>query len=106
MVVLVIFGLTFIVLATYTIVRISIACVFWSFNTSTDSKHIFKLCFPYYIIALTVICMAFIIAFNKEPIVIYYFSTVYFLALFLWKRKLNPSKKKTFAVEPNQSQLP
>lgn len=106
MVVLVIFGLTFIVLATYTIVRISIACVFWSFNTSTHAKHIFKLCFPYYIITLTVICMAFIIAFNKEPIVIYYFSTVYFLALFLWKRKLKPTKKKTFAAEPNQSQLP
>jgi len=106
MVVLVIFCLTFIVLATYTIVRISIACVFWSFNTSTDSKHIFKLCFPYYIIALTVICMAFIITFNKSIFAIYYFSTVYFLALFLWKRKLKPTKKKTFAVEPNQSQLP
>jgi hypothetical protein len=106
MVVLVIFGLTFIVLATYTIVRISIACVFWSFNTSTDAKHIFKLCFPYYIIALTMICIAFIITFNKSIFAIYYFSTVYFLALFLWKRKLNPSKKKTFAVEPNQSQLP
>ncbi|GAB4166559.1 MAG: hypothetical protein Tsb0033_28580 [Winogradskyella sp.] len=106
MVVLVIFGLTFIVLATYTIVRLSIACVFWSFNTSTDAKHIFKLCFPYYIIALTIICMAFIVAFNKEPIVIYYFSTVYFLALFLWKRKIKPSKKNTFAAEPNQSRLP
>lgn len=106
MVVLVIFGLTFIVLATYTIVRISIACVFWSFNTSTDSKHIFKLCFPYYIIVLTMICIAFIITFIKSIFAIYYFSTVYFLALFLWKRKLNPSKKKTFAVEPNQSQLP
>lgn len=106
MIILMILGISFILLATYTIIRISIACVFWSFNTSTETKYIFKLCFPYYIIALTMICMAFIITFNNSLIVIYYFSTVYFLALFLWRRKIKPSKNKKLAVEPNQTHLP
>ncbi|APY07723.1 hypothetical protein BWZ20_05175 [Winogradskyella sp. J14-2] len=105
MIVLLIFGISFILLATYTIIRISIACVFWSFSTSTDAMQIFKRCFPYYIITLTSICLAFIVAFNKEPIVIYYVSSVYFLALFLWRRKIK-TYKKTFAVEPNQTHLP
>lgn len=105
MVALIIFGISFILLATYTIIRISIACVFWSFNTSTDAMQIFKLCFPYYIITLTSICIVFIVTFNNSILVIYYFSSVYFLALFLWRRKIKPSKK-TFAVEPNQTRLP
>jgi len=93
MIMLMILGISFILLATYTIVRISIACVFWSFNTFTDAKYIFKLCFPYYIIALTMICMAFIITFNNALIAIYYFTSVYFLALILWSRKIKLSKK-------------
>ncbi|WP_138433138.1 hypothetical protein [Winogradskyella algicola] len=105
MVALIIFGISFILLATYTIIRISIACVFWSFNTSTNAKYIFKRCFPYYIIVLTSICIGFIITFNNSILVIYYFSSVYFLALFLWRRKIKPSKK-SFAVEPNQTHLP
>lgn len=108
MIVLVCFGLAFIVLVTYAIIRISISCIFWSFNQPADKRHVFKTCFPYYIITLVLIGLALIIEFDKEPVVIYYAFSVYLLALFIWRSELKSSKKnnKNFAVEPNQPQLP
>ncbi|MCT4630505.1 hypothetical protein [Winogradskyella sp.] len=107
---LIIIALLFVGLATYAITKISISCVFWSFNTDTDKRYIFKRCFPYYIISLTILCIAFIIEFDKNLIAIYYFSAVYFLALFIWRNKIKPHKKKinnkNFAAEPNQTHLP
>lgn len=109
MVILFIFGLTFIGLTTYAIVKVSISCMFWSFNDSVDKRHVFKTCFPYYIIILTLICIGFIIHFNADNLAIYYFASVYVTALVIWKNQLRTNTKtltKIKTVNPNNSQLP
>ncbi|MBC3844842.1 hypothetical protein H8K90_00485 [Winogradskyella echinorum] len=108
MIALILFGIFFTGLMTFVIVRISISCMFWSSKNPNDKQHIFKVYFPYYIIILSIICIAFIIKFNKSLLAIYYFSAVYIIALSIWRNEMKSriKKKKNFAVEPNQSHLP
>lgn len=103
-----IFGFLFIGLMTFTIVRLSISCVFWSYRRPVDKQKVFRKCFPYYIIILSAISIAFIIEFDKHPVSIYYFASVYIMALSIWKSEIKSSlkKNKNFAVEPNPTQLP
>ncbi|EDP71763.1 hypothetical protein FBALC1_04727 [Flavobacteriales bacterium ALC-1] len=108
MIALIVFALFFIGLMTFVIIRISISCLFWASKNPKDKQSVFKACFPYYIIILFAICLAFIIKFDKNEIVVYYFSIVYFLTLFIWRSELksSPKKNKSFAVEPNHPKLP
>ncbi|MBO6879133.1 MAG: hypothetical protein JJ870_01010 [Winogradskyella sp.] len=108
MIALVIFGFLFTGLMTFTIVRLSISFVFWSYRRPVDKQHVFKVCFPYYIIILSAICIAFILNFDNHPVAIYYFSLVYLTALLIWKSEIKSSlkKNKNFADETNPTQLP
>ncbi|MFC0605992.1 hypothetical protein [Winogradskyella pulchriflava] len=85
----------------------SISCIFWSYQRPVDKQHVFKVWFPYYIIILTALCLAFIVKFDSL-LAIYYFSSVYLIALLIWRSELKPSIKKheNFAVEPNHPKLP
>lgn len=108
MVILFILGLAFIGITTFAIIKVSISCVFWSFNNSVDKRHIFKTCFPYYIISLTLICIGFIIHFNADSLAIYYFASVYVTALVIWKNQLKTKTKtltKIGTVKPNKTEL-
>ncbi len=98
-----IFVFTFIGLMTFIVVRMSISCILWSYPRPVDIQHAFRVYFPYYIIILFAICIAFILKFDKHPIAIYYFSSVYLMALLVWRSEIK--KHNNFAVEPNQTQL-
>jgi hypothetical protein len=107
---LIIFGFIFIGSMTFIVIRISISCLFWVSKNPKDKQHVFKVCFPYYIIVLSALCITFILEFDKHEIAIYYFSAVYLIALLIWRSELKSSLKKkhynNFADEPNHSNLP
>ena len=110
MIIIFLIAILIVLLITYAIVRLSISCVIWSFNMSTDIRDIYKICFPYYIIGLTGIGIAFIITSNALAVSIYYFAVIYLMALLTWRKELKKGIEKQsilkIAVESNQSQLP
>ncbi|MBC2844811.1 hypothetical protein [Winogradskyella flava] len=108
MLALILFGFLFVGLMTFVIIRLSISCIFWTYSRPIDKQHVFKLCFPYYIIVLTIMCIGLIMNSDYHPLAMCYFSCVYFMAILTWKYELKSSLKKNqnFAVEPNLSQLP
>ncbi|WP_045472762.1 hypothetical protein [Winogradskyella sp. PG-2] len=110
MIALILFGFFFIGLITFIIIKLSISCLFWASKNPKDKPYVFKVYFPYYIIILFTLCIAFIIEFDKSLLAIYYFAAVYLVALFIWRSEIKSSRRKmhnnNFAVEPNHPNLP
>lgn len=95
-------------LITFTVIRLSISFTIWVSQYPNDIEYVFKLYFPYYIICLFCLCITVIIKFDAIPFVNYYFATVFFTALLIWRSMLISYRKKStsFAVEPNLTHLP
>ena len=107
MIIVTLFIFAIAIVVTFGVVRLSISLIFWSVNPSKDKQEVFRVYFPYYIIMLVGFAAYMIYISNSITIAIY-FGTVYITALLIWRHELksNRKKKKTFAVEPNPSQLP
>ncbi|MUU79670.1 hypothetical protein [Winogradskyella endarachnes] len=93
-------GITFIVL------RLSIALMFWFSDKPNDKKHVFRNQFPYYMMVLSILIITIIIALDFAYFAMYYFTSVYFIALFIWNFKLKHCKRKYHSVEPSHPNLP
>ncbi|WP_179020476.1 hypothetical protein [Winogradskyella forsetii] len=95
---------------SFVILRLSVSCMFWSAKTSEDRIKVFKLYFPYYIICLFTLCILAIIGLDRSIFAIYYFSSVFFISLFIWSRKIKYSsrfkKNLNKTLEPQQPELP
>ncbi len=105
MIVLLIFGLAFVGSILFAMLRVSVSCMFWFSKKPKNKAYVFKIYFPCYIILLFGLCIAAIIKFNHNPFAIYFFGSIFFLALFIWRHEMthiikNPYKTK-IAVEPN-----
>ncbi len=94
-----------IIVITYAMVRISISCIFWSVNNPKDKQAVFRLYFPYYIILLTMVCSGLIWSMDFDTLAWEYFSSVYILALLIWRYELK-SYQKQINSTPKKTNLP
>ena len=106
MVAFIIFISAIVGLLTLVVVKLSISLIFWLANKSKDKQQVFKIYFPYYIITLVGLIVIIIIQSNFDIIVTIYFSTVYLMALLIWRSEIKNNHNKSFAAEPNHSNLP
>tara|TARA_R110002049_G_scaffold45917_6_gene133542 strand:+ start:877 stop:1209 length:333 start_codon:yes stop_codon:yes gene_type:complete len=110
MVVLIVFAFSVLGFLTYAVIRLSVSCMFWSAKNIENKMQVFKIYFPYYIICLFALCITAIIGLQNNTFVIYYFSSVFFISLFVWHCKIkNPStlKKTTDTIiKPQYPNLP
>ncbi|MDB9721378.1 hypothetical protein OAA67_05855 [Winogradskyella sp.] len=89
---LAILGFLFVACIHFALLRISISCMYWWSNNSSSKADVFKICFPYYIITLSVLCLTAIVMFHFAQIAIIYFSFVYLTALLMWRHDLKKEK--------------
>ena len=110
MIALIIFGCAFLGLLTFAVIRVSVSCIFWTAPKPKDKQQVFKIYFPYYIMSLFGFCIIAVFLFEDSLFATYYFGSVFFLALFIWKYKmkscLNINIKNKNTVEPNHTNLP
>ena len=99
MVALAIFGFLFACLIHFVVIRISISAIYWSLSDPKDKAWAFRIYFPYYIIILFGICIAFIIKSDLDPFAIFYFSMLYTTALIVWNRDLKKDLKRKHTIK-------
>lgn len=92
---------------TFILLRISVSCMFWFSNKPNDKNYVFRNQFPYYMMVLSILIITIIIASGFAYFTMYYFISVYFLALLIWNYKLKHCKRKYSTVETsNESSNP
>jgi hypothetical protein len=89
---------------TFIIVRLSVSCMFWASKHRFDKMHVFKYFFPYYIITLFSICVIAILGLNKNLYATFYFSSVFIIALLIWRYEIKQSKKTKHLINKNSEQ--
>jgi len=93
------FGLIFLGSIIFVIIRLSISCLFWYSKKSKDKQHVFKIYFPYYIITLFGLCAMGIIKFNGQSFAIYFFGSLYFLTLIIWRYIMKYRAKQNHIIK-------
>ncbi len=99
MIALIIFGLIFISVILFAIVRVSVTCMFWCSKKPNDKQYVFKTSFPYYIIVLAGLCATVIIKFEANSFFNYLCGSIFFLALLIWRFEMKNSLNTNLTIQ-------
>jgi hypothetical protein len=102
MIVFFLFGIGFVGLIAFAMIRISITSMFWLSKKPNDKNYVFKRYFPYYIIVYFGLCVTAIIQCDIEPFSIYFFGSLYVLALLIWAFKMRHCKRIYSTPQKNE----